>query len=134
MVCREARFGLKEARLRSPAGIAKRGPAIPPAGGGGGLAGFTATLAPPPAAPPKACFDVLLLCHLIRTSIRNKITPTPAIPPKTLASTVVVGAVVEPLRMPFAVEDEDDVDVAAVEIDVPVGSMPITPPLEPVAL
>jgi len=69
---------------------------------------------------------------LTRNRRNTRIRPIPAIPPKTLARTVVVGAVVALLLEDFA--PEDDVDATEVEVVVPVGTMPRTPPPEPVAL
>jgi len=54
MVCRDARSGLNEARLSSPAGMAKRGRSDMLLDGDGGLAGFAEFLAPPSDGPPKA--------------------------------------------------------------------------------
>lgn len=60
------------------------------------------------------------------------INPTPAKPPKTLPTTVAVGAVVASLlELPAP---EVDVDVAVVEEETPVDPTPTTPLVEPVAL
>lgn len=138
MVCREARFGLKELRFARPAGIAKRVRwdmrwDIP--WGGVGLTGVVESLAPPSDEPTKAgrLPANLRLCHFTRNKRRTNINPNPAMPPKTPAITVEVGGVTVSLLEPPA--PEVALEVAALEAAVPVApTPPVKAPLpEPVA-